>query len=32
MALSKNLTISQIAEKANVSIATASRVINQSDF
>lgn len=30
MALSKNLTISQIAEKANVSIATASRVINQS--
>ena len=30
MALSKNLTISQIVEKANVSIATASRVINQS--
>lgn len=30
MALSKNLTISQIAEKANVSIATTSRVINQS--
>lgn len=29
MALSKNLTISQIAEKAHVSIATASRVINQ---
>lgn len=30
MSLSKNLTITQIAEKANVSIATASRVINQS--
>ena len=30
MALSKNLTITKIAQQANVSIATASRVINQS--
>lgn len=30
MSLSKNLTITQIAQRANVSIATASRVINQS--